>query len=266
MVAKNILKEICDVKLQHIEKCKSDTSEADLLKLISAQEAPRGFVESIENRIKNAENALIAEVKKASPSKGLIREDFSAAYIAKSYENAGAACVSVLTDKPYFEGCDEYLKQVKDAISLPVLRKDFMLDEYQILESRAIGADCILLIMAALSDELAKKLETVAFDLGIDVLIEVHNSEELTRALKLKSKLLGINNRNLKTLEIDLSTTEVLSKMVTKNKIIVSESGIYTNEDILRMNKVGAKTFLVGESLMRQDDIESATKKLLGTI
>lgn len=264
MTKQNILAKICDDKLSHIEKNKSQTSEAELLDLIASNNKQcKGFIESISRKINSGENALIAEIKKASPSKGLIRANFDPVAIANSYKNGAATCLSILTDEPYFQGKNEYVTQVAKSCDLPILRKDFMLDPYQVAEARAMGADCILIIIAALKLDQAIELEEKAISLGLDVLIEVHNEEELEQGLKLKSKLLGINNRNLKTLEIDLATTERLSKLVPDNRILVCESGIYSNNDIKRMNDININTFLVGESLMKQDDITLATKKLL---
>lgn len=261
----NTLEEICAKKRIHVEKQKKVVSEAELIARISLTEKPRGFIEHIKRRIASGAPALIAEVKKASPSKGIIRADFDPAMLAKAYENGGATCLSVLTDEPYFQGADAYLQQAKMAVNLPVLRKDFMIDPYQILESRALGADCILLIMAALSDDEAKTLEALAHKLGMDVLVEVHDEDECKRALAhLTSKLLGVNNRNLKTLAVDLQTSEKLATLIPADRIKVCESGIASSADIVRMHQSGYHTFLVGESLMRQSDVTLATKQLLG--
>ncbi len=259
----DILQKICADKCNHIQAQKAIYSEAMLLEKARTVTPPRGFLHALQEKTSKQHTALIAEVKKSSPSKGVIRADFNHTAIANAYARAGAACISVLTDTPYFQGKDSYLTEVREAVSVPVLRKDFMLDPYQVIEARALGADAILLIMAALSDSLAQDLEEAALALGMDVLVEVHNQGELERALMLKSRLLGVNNRNLKTLEISLSVTEQLAASVPEGYTLVCESGIYHPEDIVRMKQCGAYAFLVGESLMRQADVETATRLLL---
>ena len=258
----NKLDEICAAKRDHVRQRQAVISASTLRDDIQQQSPARGFIAAI--REKSAVGfALIAEIKKASPSKGLIREDFDPPAHALAYQAGGAACLSVLTDIPYFQGADEYLVAARAAVDLPCLRKDFMVDPWQVAESRALGADAILIIMAALDNGLAAEIEAEAISHGMDVLIEVHDEIELERALKLQSPLLGINNRNLKTFETSIEQTERLSKLVPDDRIMVSESGIFTHVDCQRLSGSGARAFLVGESLMRQDDVEAATRQLL---
>lgn len=264
MPMSDILKEICENKLLEIESSKKSTSIEALRDLIQVQTRPRGFLQRLKTFKEKAKPALICEIKKKSPSKGIIREDFHPTEIAKIYEEAGAACISILTDEKYFAGNDDYLKQIKKQTKIPLLRKDFILDPYQVFESRALGADCILLIMAALEDSQAKNLEEISHSLGMDVLIEVHNEEELNRALLLNSKLIGVNNRNLKTMEVSLDNSRNLSKMMGDEYIKVCESGVSSNNEIKEMIEHGFSAFLVGESLMREANIKKAVTNLLG--
>ena len=259
----NKLEEICANKAKEVAARKVARTIAELEAAASQQTAPRGFEAALR---KTAETrfALIAEVKKASPSKGLIRADFQPAAHAAAYESGGAACLSVLTDAPYFQGHEDYLVEARAACALPALRKDFMVDPWQCLEARSFGADAILIIVAALEDGAMQEIEAAAVELGMDVLVEVHNEEELERAVAtLKSRLIGVNNRDLKTFTTSLETTERLAKLMPEGAHVVGESGINTHADLQRLSKSGVNTFLVGESLMREADVAAATRALL---
>jgi indole-3-glycerol phosphate synthase len=259
----DILDRICADKRLHIEACKSGRPLAEVEAAAKKASPVRGFANALRGAVDDGRYGLIAEVKKASPSKGLIRADFDPALLAHAYARGGASCLSVLTDVPYFQGHDDYLSQARGVVELPVLRKDFMLEPYQIVEARALGADCILLIMAVLDDGQAAELEAVANEWGMDVLVEVHDAGEMERAMRLRSRLLGINNRNLKTMVTDLATTEELAAQMPKDALGVSESGLNSHDDLVRMSRAGCHCFLVGESLMRQGDVEAAVQNLL---
>jgi len=258
----SILNEIAGYKRQWVADCKMRISEQELLQAAQAY-TPLDFAGALSSRIAQKQNAVIAEVKKASPSKGIIREDFDPVWIARSYEEAGAACLSVLTDVKYFQGADDYVRAIRNEVNIPILRKEFIVDPYQIAEARQMGADAILIILAMVDDTLALELAQTASELGLSVLPEVHNAEELQRALKLNTKLIGINNRNLHTFETSLETTLSLLKDIPVDRSVITESGIFTNDDISLMNRSDIYGFLVGESLMRQPIPGEALKALI---
>lgn len=262
---KDILEEICTAKYVHIKQQKKEMPESRLIEDIKALPGPRKFRHALQQKAEAQDIALITEIKKASPSRGVIREDFNPVSIAESYAQAGATCLSVLTDAPYFQGHDSYIAQVRKVCTLPVLRKDFMLEPYQIFESRALGADCVLLIVAALQTPQMAELYATARELDMDVLVEVHNEYELDRACThIPLDMLGVNNRNLKTLEVSLETSKRLAKYIPQNVLKVAESGIKTHEDCQTLMTYGMSSFLVGESLMSEPDIAAATRTLLG--
>lgn len=251
-------------KLREIEALKARRSMPEIRSAAEAAPAPRGFADQLARRIAGGGFALIAEIKKASPSKGVIRPDFDVARIATAYRDGGAACLSVLTDTAFFQGEHDHLRQAQAASGLPTLRKDFLFDPVQVWESRALGADCILLILSSLDQSQANELEALALELGMDVLLETHDADELDRALTMRSRLIGINNRDLTTFEASLTRTETLAPRVGKDRLLVSESGIGGAGDLQRLSRAGVNSFLVGETLMRARDIRAATEALLG--
>ena len=257
------LQEIINYKKEEVSYRKNQVTDFELNSMIDEQEKPRQFIQSLD---KSDKMNLIAEIKKASPSKGLIRNDFDPVYLAKCYKNGNASCLSVLTDEKYFQGNNKYINMIKNKVDLPILRKDFIVDTWQVKESRSLGADCILLIMAALTIDQAALLEKEAIDFGMDVLVETHTHEEILMANKLKTNLVGINNRNLKTMEVDINNSLRLKQFIDPNKIVVAESGLKNYSDLKLLKRNGIQNFLIGESLMTKQDVTSSTKRILGLL
>lgn len=261
----DILSKIKEYKMNEIKLAKNKISENEIVKLAQNEKQTRGFLNTIINKKQNNEIALIAEIKKASPSKGIIREKFNVAELAKQYENGGASCISVLTDTPSFQGKIQDIRKAREITKLPVLRKEFIFDPYQVYESRVAGADCILIIMAALQDNQAKEIEQTALELKMDVIVETHNEIEIERAMKLNAQLIGINNRNLKTFKTDINTTYKLAPKVEETRIVISESGLNTHEQLKKMKEeINVGCFLIGEALMKCENVEQETKKIIG--
>ncbi|VBB68683.1 Indole-3-glycerol phosphate synthase [invertebrate metagenome] len=258
----DLLARICATKREHIATRRAAVSLSTLMRQAKMTAIPRGFAAALNRVVYTRGSALITEIKKASPSVGVIRTDFDPSALAKEYATGGAACLSVLTDGPYFQGDDAFVLQARTAVDLPILRKEFFLDPYQVVESRIIGADAILIILAAVSDSQAVELESAAGEFDLDVLVEVHNEKDLSRAMNLNSRLLGINNRNLMTMRVDITVSERLAALVPVDRVLVAESGLSQPADLARLARVGIRRFLIGESLMRSKNVSKATRAL----